>query len=82
MASLHDSLYDAAKPLISWLKEHGTPHTQIIVKDDHVKVTQDVMGLPIGHNTRSNHRNEINAENLEDKYLECVASRGEVEHRR
>ena len=51
MASLHDSLHEAAKPLIAWLKEHGNPHTQIIVKDDHVKGTQDVMGLPIDNNT-------------------------------
>ena len=51
MASLHDSLHDAAKPLIAWLKEHGNPHTQIIVKDDHVKVTQDATGRRIDNSS-------------------------------
>ena len=45
-----DSLSKAAAPLIAWLKENGDPHTMIIVEPDHIRVTQDVMGLPVHQN--------------------------------
>ena len=42
-----EMLDKAAKPLIEWLKKYGNPHTSIIIEIDRVRVTEDLIGLPV-----------------------------------
>lgn len=36
-----------AKPIINWLKENGNPHTQVIITLEQLRVTEDVLGIPM-----------------------------------
>lgn len=42
-----ESLRDLCKPICEYINEHYDPHTQIIITDDHVKVTRDEIGIPV-----------------------------------
>ena len=39
-----------AKPLIDLLVEKGHPHMSIIVNENHIKVVEDVVSIPIKEN--------------------------------
>ncbi len=43
----HEELKKAAEPLIEILNKYGSPYTTIIVQQDKIVVTQDVMGIPL-----------------------------------
>ncbi|MCH5297871.1 MAG: hypothetical protein J1E85_09400 [Ruminococcus sp.] len=36
-----------AKPIYDWIKENGNPHTQVIITSEQLRVTEDVLGIPM-----------------------------------
>lgn len=43
----HKELALAARPLVKWIRENGTPHTTILVTDIFVNVCNTEIGVPI-----------------------------------
>lgn len=36
-----------AKPICDWIKENGNPHTQVIINFEQLRITEDVLGIPM-----------------------------------
>ena len=43
----HEELKAAAEAVIKLLNEKGNPYTTIIIQQDKIVVTKDVMGIPL-----------------------------------
>lgn len=43
-----DEIKKLAQPIYEWLKNSGNPHTQVIITLEQVRVTEDILGLPMG----------------------------------
>lgn len=43
----HEELKKAAEPVIELLNKYGSPYTTVIIQQDKIVVTQDVMGIPL-----------------------------------
>lgn len=41
-----NELEKLAKPLVDYLRKNHNPHTTIVITDDRVVVTEDIIGIP------------------------------------
>ena len=43
------ALEQTAMPLVEYLRKHGNPHTTAVVTQNGVKLTQDLIGIPLDY---------------------------------
>lgn len=42
-----DELERAAQPIIDWINKYGHPYVNVIITQDGIRVTENVMGIPV-----------------------------------
>lgn len=47
MKNKTDQLEQLAKPIAEWIKKNGNPYTQVIITADKIRVTEDMVGIPL-----------------------------------
>ena len=40
-------LVELVKPICEWIEKYGNPHTQVQIAIDYMRVTEDVVGVPM-----------------------------------